>query len=413
MRDFLTIFTYTFWENARKKTFIFSSLVMLVITVGILLVPAAMDRFGNKQATTENGVQVYIIDQRNLVADEMIRDPKLLEGYTLKQVEPAALAATRKKVEAEGNSLLVIVNEKNGVPALEYYVANIKSGAHMDIINQAIKVVYLTKELHSVNIPPETVARLMQDIPFTVNELEGSRERPANSLVSSMLVMMILFFAIYFYGYWVAMSIATEKTSRVMELLITSASPPTIVLGKSSAMGLLGAAQLAMLVVTAAVTYKLAFPPDFAIGGMAINFIGFTPGAIAVIFIYFLLGYALYAMLNAVVGATISKAEDLNSALMPISMISLLAFYVSYFAAMSPDTMLTRVITYIPFTSPFSVPARFMSTSVSPGVLGLSLGILLISVMLVGWLSIRLYSAAVLHYGEPLKLKDLIRMSPN
>ncbi|MGE5455179.1 MAG: ABC transporter permease, partial [Methylocystaceae bacterium] len=385
----------------------------LVITVGILLVPAAMDRFGNKQTTTDSGAQVYIIDQRNLIADEMIKNPRLFEGYTLKQVKPSAMAATRKKVKAEGNSLLVVVNEKNGMPVLEYYIANLKSRARVDSITRTINAVYLTKELHSVNIPPETVARLVRDIPFSVNELGGGKEQQANGMVSSMLIMMVLFFAIYFYGYGVAMSIASEKTSRVMELLITSASPASIVLGKSCAMGLLGAIQLALLVGAAAVTYRLAFPPDLTISGISLNLASFTPEGIAVIFIYYLLGYALYAMLNAVVGATVSKAEDLNSALMPISMISMLAFYVSYFTVMSPDSMLARVISYIPFTAPFSVPGRFLSTTVSPMVLGLSLVILLVSVVLVSWLSIRLYSAAVLHYGERLKLKDLIRMSPN
>lgn len=207
------------------------------------------------------------------------------------------------------------------------------------------------------------------------------------------------------------MSVASEKTSRVMELLVTSTKPSKIILGKSAAMGLLGLIQLSMVVLVGILTYKLTFPENFAIAGQTLDLSSFTPFSVAMIVLYFILGYSLYAMMNAVAGATVSKAEDVNSSIMPISMIALAAFYLGYFSLLAPKGQVSVLASIIPFSAPFSMPSRILAGDVPAWQIGASLVALVITIVFIAWISIRIYSAAVLYYGTRIKLKDLLKMS--
>ena len=207
------------------------------------------------------------------------------------------------------------------------------------------------------------------------------------------------------------MSVASEKTSRVMELLVTSTKPSKIILGKSAAMGLLGLIQLFMVVFTGALTYKLTFPENFAIAGQLFDFSSFTPFSLAMIIVYFILGYSLYAMMNAVAGATVSKAEDVNSSVMPISIISIVAFYMGYFSLAVPNGNIAILSSIIPFSSPFSMPCRILATEVPAWQILASLFSLVVTIVFTAWISIKIYSSAILHYGKRLRLKDLMKMS--
>jgi ABC-2 type transport system permease protein len=223
--------------------------------------------------------------------------------------------------------------------------------------------------------------------------------------------MIMLFFAVYYYGYGVSMSVASEKTSRVMETLLTSTKPSKIILGKSAAMGLLGLLQLAIIILTGAVTYKVFFPKDFMVFGQSVDLSSFTPYVIFMVFTYFILGYTLYAMMNAVVGATVSKAEDINSAIMPISFVSIISFYLAYGTIFLPNGAVAVAASIIPFSSAFSMPCRLIIADVPTWQVAASLFAMIIAIVLMSWISIKIYSSAVLHYGRRLRMKDLIRMS--
>jgi ABC-2 type transport system permease protein len=234
------------------------------------------------------------------------------------------------------------------------------------------------------------------------------------SKISSLIVIFVLFFAIYYFGYGIAVSVAAEKTSRVMETLVTSTKPSNIILGKTAAMGLLGLAQLALILFTAAITYRLFFPKNFSVFGQSIDFSAFTPLVLTMILLYFLLGYLLYAMMNAVAGASISKSEDVNTAIAPINMIALASFYAAYFPATMPNAgKIATITSVIPFTAPFSMPGRLLMGNVPALELAGSVALLIATISFLAWISIKIYSAAILHYGNRLKISDLMKMAKN
>ncbi|NLM79675.1 MAG: ABC transporter permease, partial [Clostridiales bacterium] len=224
------------------------------------------------------------------------------------------------------------------------------------------------------------------------------------------VLTLLMFFAVYYYGYGVAMSVASEKTTRVMETLVVSAKPSRILLGKCIAMGVLGLIQLSLFIAAAGVGYVLIVPKGFTIGGVPLALSSFTVPSAILILIYFLFGYALYAMINSVCGATVSRSEDLQAAMMPSVLISLGSFYASYFSLYMPNQGFKRIITYIPFTSPFIMPSRLLNENVGEIEIIVSILLLAAATVLVSLISIRLYSASVLHYGQRLKIGELIKL---
>lgn len=415
MRDLFTVFSYTFFENARKKVYIISTIITLVITISVLCVPAIMKYVENNQKSSEgqNKVEqnkgvVYVVDSNGLFKDDMEKLKKSFTGYDFKLETANNISKLKEQVKAKDNTTLMVIDQKEGVPRFDYWVKQYRNGADPDVLSGTMKGIFAGRILKNANMPEKLIQQVLSNVSYDVKELGKGMMK---SYISCMVVIMLMFFAIYFYSYGVSMSVASEKTSRVMELLLTSTRPSRIILGKSIAMGLLGLCQFLLVLIAAALTYKISFPKDFAIAGQAFDFSNFTPLAVSMIIIYFLLGYSLYAMLNAVAGATVSKAEDVNAAIMPISMITLIAFYFAYGSVSFPNSSVSIAASIIPFSSPFAMPSRLLMAEVPVWQIGLSVAILTFTIVFMAWISIRLYSAAVLHYGKRLKIPDLFKMS--
>ena len=416
MKGFFTVLSYTFKQNSRKKSFIISTIITLILTIVIISLPAIIKSFDNgdknktesaSTSTQKKGV-VFVVDSEGILNGNLNKLGTVFPNYKFKSETAGNIISLKEKVKEEENSALLIINEKNSVPTFNYIVKQSGNGLDPSKISEFIKNIFVTDLLKKSNVPDNISQMIKSDVTFNINELGKGK---ASSYFSSMIISMLLFFAIYFYGYGVATSVASEKTSRVMELLITSTKPSIIILGKSAAMGLLGLVQLFIVVFTGMLTYKLTFPENFLLGGQALNFSSFTPFSIAMIIVYFILGYSLYAMMNAVAGATVSKSEDVNSALMPVSFISMAAFYMGYFSLAVPNSKVAIISSIIPFSAAFSMPSRILATEVPALQIVASIFSLIITIIFIAWISIKIYSAAILHYGKRLKIKDLMKMS--
>ncbi len=418
MRDFLEVFKYTFKENIRKKSFIISTVVILLIIVAAMVIPTIVtdtnsadgkNGEGQKAAISNESKSIlYISDNSGVYSDKLDEIQKQFMDYNVKPLSEDKLESTKAEIKKAGKDYLVVVEEQASSLKLDYFTQQYMEGPDPDRISSVFKSIYSTKLLQSVKVPEDVITKALGGLNVNVNALGKSK---LGGYISSIAITVILFFAVYFYGYGVSMSVASEKTSRVMELLVTSVKPSRIILGKTAGMGLIGLIQMAAILIVGAVTYIAVFPDKFTIDGMPIEFSGFTPFSMILIIIYFILGYTLYALMNAVVGATVSKAEDVQAAMMPMSFIAIFSFYFSYGTFAIPDSSMAMAASLIPFTAPFSIPSRLMGTDVPLWQIGLSLFILVASIWLIGTLSIKLYSYAVLHYGDRLKIGKLFEMS--
>lgn len=418
MREFWGVFKYTFAENARKKVFIISTIITLILVVGLLSVPAILNFIDSgkkpevqdsvdKSKVENNKKTIYVIDSKQVLKDSMPKLNEAYKGYQFKQEAMDKIDNLKENVKSGKDSAIIVVDEENGIPRLDYWVKSI-TGIDTENLSDTIQKLHSGMILKNAGVPEGTAGKVLTDVGYKVNELGKGM---LQGMFSAYLVIMIIFFAVYFYGYGVATSVASEKTSRVMEILVTSTRPSRIILGKSAAMGALGLVQMLLIMIAAVVTYKIAFPPDFTIVGQPVDFSNFTPAVMVFIIVYFILGYSLYATVNAVVGATVSKAEDVNSAIMPVNMIILVAFYFAYAAVSFPDGQIARIASIIPFTAPFSMPTRILMSTVPAWEIAASIALLAVSIVIISFISIKLYSSAVLHYGKRLKLGELFKMS--
>lgn len=415
MRNFLIVLKYTFLENVRKPAFTISTAILVLLTVLIFNIPNIVNVFSSDKNDNSNNNEIreiVIIDQDDSY-DKYLNNLKVPNtNYVFIAGVKSDIDNLKKDVSDKKISSIVIIDEKNNFPTFEYIVQDRNYTLRPDAVRDIIKGAYTYVALEKYNVDQSIIVNLNTPITYQVTE-SGGREVNTSQYVISVIASLLLYFAIYFFGYAVSTSISTEKTSRVMETLITSTKPSSIVLGKTIAMGLLGLGQLLLLIITAILSNKIFVSGDFVLMGSKVDFSSITFPLISLIVLYFILGYFLYAMLNAATGATVTKAEDLSSASMPVSIISLGSFYLGYFSLIDPTSSVNMFASIFPFSSPFTMPCRIISSSVPTWQIILSVLVLIGTIALFAMISIRIYSVAILNYGERIKFKELFRMSKN
>ncbi len=414
MKQIFDIFAFTYKTGARKKAFIITTIVMLAAILILCSTPRLLLIFtGGDLDSLTDGVfyTCHIIDETGLFAGS---DAALYEAIpdTRFLVTPSdKYDSLRSEIERNAKlSLIHITSGEDKKPILTLYAKDFLNGV-------AAKAETVSAVLSSIYIE-----RVMTDAGVSADMIEISQTKLTCGLVTEggmtlsgyavgMVLITLTFFAVYYYGYGVAASVASEKSSRVMETLVVSVKPSRILIGKVLGMGLLGLTQFGGVIIFALICWTLLIPADFVFMGESLSLAAFTPGSALLILLFFVLGYILYAFMNAVSGASVDKIEDLNSAMMPVMIISMGAFYLSYFIAVTGTTYdyMIKLAMYLPFSAPFIMPFVLLNGEVAPGELLLSLGILLATIVIVTALSIRIYKKSVMHYGKRLKIKEALK----
>jgi len=225
--------------------------------------------------------------------------------------------------------------------------------------------------------------------------------------------VILTFMAILTYGNWVAQSVAEEKSGRVMELLITAASPRQLLTGKVLGAG--GAGLTQYLAIVAAVVIGLAAqgPVSSALGvsGSSQPFQmptldPLTPLAFAA---FFLLGFILYATLYAAAGSMVSRIEDVQQAVGPLIFLAMAGYFAAFAGLNDPNADWVRLLSLVPFFSPYLMPARMLLSSPAPAEILGAIALLAVTVVGAMWIASRIYSAGVLLYGQRVGIRSVLR----
>ena len=231
-----------------------------------------------------------------------------------------------------------------------------------------------------------------------------------NYIVTKHIMIMALYMVILLYGQSVATNVAIEKSSRAMELLVTSVDPVSMMFGKVLAACLTGFLQLGVVFGSAFAFYNVN--AEYWTENAVIGSLFDIPGSLLVyLLVFFVLGFLVFAFLFGAVGSTVSKIEDINSAVMPVNLIFIAAFMVVMFSmtGSSVDSPLMKVCSFIPFTSPMAMFTRIAMSSPSNIEIAVSIAILAFSVVGIGYVSAKIYRVGVLMYGSKVKLTSLIK----
>lgn len=421
MRVFFAVAGYTIKEYLTKKSFIISTIIMLLIAGIAGSFPAIKDAVFNRDKTsvsdsesssTDKGGIIFVNDDLKILNGDLSYIEKEFPKSEVKSISSEDVQAKKEDIKnGELESLIVLSKDESGSSVIDFFFKETQTDVTPSKVHKSVSKSYFKAALSSRDLTDEEISLVSDGIGFNSNELKEKKNFNYLGYFVSIVVNLLLFFAIYMYGYGIAMSVASEKTSRVMELLVTSADPNKILLGKVFGMGVLGLAQVLAVTGIAFGSFMITSSSDIELYRNILSSIHISPLNVIVIIIYFILGYTLFSLMNSVAGSCVSKAEDVNSALTPINMVVLFSFYLSYFTMQSPNSVIAKFASYFPLSSPFAMTGRVFNTEVSVMHLAISIGILTVTVILIAMLSLKLYSRAVLHYGERLKLKDIFKIS--
>lgn len=404
MKDIVTVMKFTIKDMVKRKSFIISTLIILILIVIGFNVPNVIKNL-NGDST---GDKLLIVDNKNVFEGTLENLKQMDLGYEFEITnEDLKFEDIKQKIEGKEVNSAIIINPENEKIKISYIV---ESTTMMDSVPEecinALTSIYSNLQISKLGLTEKQLQSITPNFDFS---LEQTEEESASGNVFVMMIMsIVLFYAIYFCAYQVSSSITTEKTSKIMETLVTSTSPRTIVLGKTIGIGVVGLGQMILIVATALISAKSFLEPGLL--ESVLDMSNITPYLGIMTAIYFILGYLSYALLYALTGSTVSKPEDIQSANTPVALLAVVGFYLSYFTMMNPTSDLNLFASLFPISSPFCMPFRIMMGLASTTDVVISITILIITIIVIARVAIKIYSNAILNYGTKMGIKDIVKI---
>lgn len=410
MKQFSTIFKFEFMGYGKNKTFVGITLSLVILVGVILSFPRFGDLFkGDDKPTTDGDKKAQTI---------LVSDPNVTNAVTMIDIFKAAMPKNefqitdkssdelKKLVDSEEYAGAVVVTSPTEYTYITKTVSMTDSTQYT--LNEVMTTKYRLEQMTKFGLTPE------QSTDIFNTQVNGTVITTGKDQVSNFLYTYILIFALYMvimlYGQFVATSVATEKSSRAMELLITSANPSSLMFGKVLGAGAAGLLQMAAILGSSFLFFNLN--KQYWGGNELINSIFNMPLSILLYTIlFFVLGYAIYSFLYGAIGSLASKVEDINTSVMPITFLFIIAFFIVMFSMTSGnvDSVLMIIASYVPFSSPMAMFVRIAMGDVAAWEIIVSVIILVVSTVGIGFLSAKIYKVGVLLYGKPPKLSSVLK----
>lgn len=408
MKDLWTVASYTIKDMFQKKTFLISNLIILIMIVVGFNIPNILSSFDDEEGGGNGTTKELVVDSKNIYEGTLSSLNSLDLGYEfIIENKEVTFEEIKEKIENDEIEDAIIIDKVNDKIQMTYIV---EDATMMEAVPESLQNtftnLYTNLQLTKLNLSEEQLASLSPEFEFSLKQTEEQEVK--GNVFAIMLLSLVLFYAIYFCAYQVSASITTEKTSKIMETLVTSTKPRTIVLGKTIGIGIVGFVQVIVIVAVALICAKYCLPEEVLESVLDMSQITPTLGIFTVL--YFILGYATFALLYALTGSTVSKPEDVQTANGPVAIVAVVGFYLSYFTMMNPTSDLNVFASIFPFSSPFCMPFRIMMGIATPSQIAISIAVLVVTILIIANVSIKIYSNAILNYGSRVTLKDMIKM---
>lgn len=403
MKQFLTVLKFELNNYFKNKSFIFTTILLMVLAVGIIVVPGIILENTSSDKDKEDKAEkktVAIYD-----ADECIEDLESFGtamGMDIKWIECTDADQVEDAVN-EGAEAGFIVDD------LLHYTYVVENRSMSDTLEQAFvqaaAYAYRTETLSEQGMNPEEIESLYQTQPEGETQILGKDS--AGNYLYTYIMIMVLYFLLILYGQMIATSVTSEKSNRAIEILVTSVDSNSLIFGKVFAGAIAGLIQCVLILGSAVGAYKL-FGESW---GGVLDSIFQIPIPVWVTFAVFgMLGYLLYAFCFGMLGALVSKTEDISKVSMPITMIYLVSFFIAIYGMNdSSDSLLMRIASYVPFTSNNGMLIRVTMGSVQTWEIIVSGVILAASCVAAGFLAAKIFRFGTLMYGNPIKFSTALK----
>lgn len=418
MKQFFAVFEYEMGTYLKKRPFqIVTLLLMVLIAVGLTL-PRF---FASSEESSSTGLEGQFIAV--VASDKMGVTSEQLSAM-LNQSLGAGEGEIFQPYSGTREELMQDVEEGNYNDGLLFdsFLQYTRITGTVSLYDQFSAVLqevllqnYRAQAMAESGMSQEQVQQILSaQVQETLEQTESGKNQ-ANSYLFTYLLIMLLYMAIIFYGQMVASSVATEKSSRAMELLITSARPSSLMFGKVFGAGCAGLLQFVLILGTAYGAYQINEP--YYTGAMSVMKSLFNLPVETLLFalVCFVMGFFIYAFMFAALASLVSRLEDLSNVITPATMLFVVVFFIVIVALNTGevDTPLMIACSYIPLTSPMAMFVRFTMGEVAVWEVAVSVVLMAAGAAALGYLGAAIYRVGVLMYGKPPKLSGLFAMLKN
>ena len=408
MKQFGKILKFELKYYLKNKVFVGITIFLVILIAAVMFFPRIAALFETDD-TTDTPVDLPVM---------LVKADDPAQADLVKQTFAAAFAdydvrITDEDIDAikeqitSGSAECAFV--MTGSTSYTYYVDNLSMyDANEAIANEVLQQLYQMNAMIGSGMTAEQAGEVM-NIQIT-SQVEMLGKDQMQNFFYTYIMIFALYMVILLYGQMVSTNVATEKSSRAMEVLITSAKPTSMMFGKVLASCLAGMIQLIAVFGSALIFYNLN-KSYWGGNELVDSFFNIPPELFVYMLIFFVLGFLIYAFLFGAIGSTATKLEDINTSTMPLMFMFIIAFMVVMFSMSSGnvDNTIIKVCSYIPFTSPMAMFTRIAMSTVPWYEIAISIAILVGSTIGVGFIAAKIYRVGVLLYGTTPKLGAIIK----
>lgn len=407
MNNFLIILFHTYFSKLKTKSFLVTTILTAVILITLTNIPRIIEFF-EKDGDVE---KVAVIDTSGQLFQPLVEQLKITnQDLELIPFSDSIEAAEQKVEEGEYIGVLQLTMTSEQLPAANYKSMSMAESVVVTELQTALQQIKTVMASSQLNLTQEQLSQLYEPVPFERLALEenAKTEEELNQARGLVYVLLfIIYFAVIMYASMIATEVATEKSSRVMEILISSVSPVKQMFAKIIGVGLLSLTQMAVFLIVGYISIKQNLE---SLEGGFFEFFGFGNVPVATIaygVTFFILGYFLYATLAAFLGSLVSRIEDVQQMITPMTLLVVAGFMIAMVGLSQPEAGFITVTSFIPFFTPMIMFLRVGMLNIPFWEISLSIAILVGTIAILAIFGGRVYRGGVLMYGKSNSFKDI------
>lgn len=409
MKQFFTIFKHELSQYFKNKIFVITTLILILAVSGFLFAPRIgeiINKSKNAESSEEKKSEVLVkSDNANL--EKLL--PAIAASFPQQNVKITNDSVDEIKKQIKDQSVEFAFVLSSDLKSYTY-LANVSAlqDPNLNTMDSLLKTLYSHAYLKKHGLNDTQIAEVQN--PNITHTIESISEDGTKNFWYAYVMVFVLYMVIMMFGQKVAMSVVTEKTSRAMEVLITSASPVALMFGKILASSVAGIFQITAIFGSAFISYNIN-KSYFETNAVINTLFNFPASLVGYLLIFFLLGFLIYSFLFGAMASTVSKIEDLSSVVILIQIIFVAGFVVSTNAMTSGDvnSELMKGLSLFPLTSPMAMFTRIAMSEVPGLEVLLSVAFLILATILIGYIAAKIYRVGVLMYGTKPTLAKIIK----
>lgn len=404
-----------FTSRVRGTAYILTTVIGVLVFVGLSFLPPIMERLSG----------TFVPERIELVVLDQGAEPSFLsfledmsqgwEGITIRNVSGWDERDAYRLVLDENLSGLLLIDG----PLCTLITPDSKNVILNDEIRSMVSQAATRWKAAELGLSDEEMVSLFQAVDFRIREVAPEQEEGTEvdqaartqAMVLAYFLLFMIYMALLLYGNMVASGVAEEKSSRIMEVMVSTVKPLELMFGKIIGVGALGLLQYVIWIATGVIMALMGK------SGLTGGLFGVTDalstlplGSILWFGLFFLLGYFFYAAIFAAAGALVSRVEEVSQAVSLLMMFIIAGFFAAYISFLNPNSSLAVTTSLIPFTAPMVMFARILLAEPPLVEVAASVLIMLLSIGLGTWISAKIYRIGVLLYGKRPSLRQVVRL---